>query len=179
MFTLRPYQEEAVQAGMKALMGKSTKPGIILMATGAGKSLVIAEICHRLNEPTLILCPSREILVQNYDKLKSYGIDDIGLYSASVNQKDIKKYTYATIQSVYKKPEEFKHFKYIIVDECHQLDPQNGEGMLTSFVKAINCQGVIGLTATPYRIVQKYYTDEIGQKWYTAHLRMINRIWGR
>ena len=123
-YVLRSYQDEAVRKAIW-FMHNYDNPFVVLMATGAGKSLVIAEICHRLNEPVLILQPSKEILEQNYQKLLSYGVEDIGIYSASKNRKEVAKYTYATIGSIYKKPELFKHFKYVIIDECHLVNPKN------------------------------------------------------
>lgn len=175
-YKLRDYQETAVERAVWGLKTYS-KPFIIQAATGAGKSLIIAETCHRINEPILILQPNKEILEQNYAKLLSYDPDiDAGIYSASKNKKEIKKFTFATIGSIYKKPQEFKHFRYVIIDECHQVDPKNLTGMLTTFLKAIDVRTVCGLTATPYRIVSKYFTDDWGGLFYTAHLKMINRI---
>lgn len=177
MYKLRPYQQEAVEIALKHLTKKSPKPFVVQAATGAGKSLIIAEICHRLNEHILILQPSKEILEQNYQKLLSYDPEiDAGIYSASKGRKEIAKFTFATIGSIYKKPQEFSHFKYVIIDECHGVNPKNLSGMLTSFLKAIDVTAVCGLTATPYRIDQKFYTDEWGDTFYTAHLKMINRI---
>lgn len=178
MYKLRPYQVEAVTVALKHLQKPNPRPFIIQAATGAGKSLIIADICHKLDEPILILQPSKEILEQNYQKLLSYDPKiEAGIYSASKGRKEIAKFTFATIGSIYKKPEQFAHFKYVIIDECHGVDPKNIKGMLTSFLKAINCQRVCGLTATPYRIESKYYTDERGHLFYTAHLKMINRIY--
>lgn len=173
-YQLRPYQQEASDIAVR-MMQKGNKPFVIQAATGAGKSLIIADICHRLDAPVLILQPSKEILEQNYNKLVSYGVTDVSMYSASMNSKKIAKYTYATIGSIYKKPELFMHFKYVIIDECHGVNPKNEMGMLTSFLKAINCNSVCGLTATPYRIVQKYITEGT-DLYYTASLKMINRI---
>lgn len=174
MYKLRDYQLEASQSAIWELRHYN-KPFVIQAATGAGKSLIIADICHELDEPVLILQPSKEILEQNHQKLISYGITDIGIYSASKNSKEIAKFTYATIGSIYKKPELFKHFKYVIIDECHKVDPKNLNGMYTKFLRAINCTRVCGLTATPYRIVQKYVTEG-SSLYYTATLKMINRI---
>ena len=165
-----------VKIAIANLTQNNAKPFILQAATGAGKSLVIADICHKLNAPVLVLQPSKELLEQNYEKLKSYGVNDISIYSASMNSKEIGKYTYATIGSIYKKPELFNHFKYVIIDECHFLNSKNKNGMLTSFLKAINCTKVCGLTATPYRIIQKYITED-NALYYTASLRMITRIY--
>jgi len=174
MYTLRPYQQQAVNQAYWHIQNYG-KPFIIQAATGAGKSLIIAELCKRLNQPVLILQPSKELLIQNFAKLKSYGITEISKYSASVGEKAVSKFTYATIGSIYKKPELFAHFKYVIIDECHGVNPKNLEGMYTKFLTAIGCTNVCGLTATPYRIVSKFVKQ--GDEFvYTAVLRMINRI---
>src|SRR5690348_8027226 len=107
-YVLRKYQEMAVEAGQKSLAGSRNE--VIVAPTASGKSLIISELCHRLDDATLILQPSKEILEQNYDKLLSYGVKDIGIYSASMGRKDIDRYTYATIGSIYKDPSLFKHF---------------------------------------------------------------------
>lgn len=176
MYTLRDYQAEAVRAALTGFE-KEKHPFIIQAATGAGKSLIIADMCHKVDEPILILQPSKEILEQNYQKLLSYDPKiDAGIYSASKKRREIAKFTFATIGSIYKRPEEFMHFKYVIIDECHNVDPRNKDGMLTSFLKAIDCQHVCGLTATPYRIDKLWERDRYGNLYSNASLKMINRI---
>jgi superfamily II DNA or RNA helicase len=177
MYKLRPYQQEATADAHWHMLNYG-KPFVVQAATGAGKSLIIAEVCKRLNEPVLVLQPTKELLEQNLAKLMSYHeIDesDIGVYSASMGRKDIGKFTYATIQSIHRKPELFAHFKYVIIDECHQVDPKNLGGMYTKFLDAIGCKNVCGLTATPYRLQQKFFKEN-GAMFYTSHLKMINRI---
>lgn len=175
-YILRDYQEKAVDQALWHFKNYKN-PFVLILPTGSGKSLVISDICHKLNEPVLILQPSKEILQQNYDKLLSYGITDISIYSASFNTKEISKFTYATIGSIYKKPELFKQFKYVLLDECHGLNPKNLGGMYNQFFKAIGCEHICGLTATPYRMVQKYYTNSDGELIYTAYIQTINRIY--
>lgn len=180
-YTLRPYQREATDQALWHLQNYG-KPFVIQAATGAGKSLIIAELCKELDAPVLVLQPSKELLEQNYAKLMSYcegteGLNelDAGIYSASKKSKQIRKFTYATIGSIYKKPELFMDFKYVIIDECHQVNPKNLGGMYTSFLNAINCKNVCGLTATPYRLQQKYFKED-NRLFYTSYLKMINRI---
>ena len=115
----------------------------------SGKSLVIADIASRLEGHTLVFQPSKEILEQNYLKLCSYGILDCSIYSASFGRKEISRITFATIGSVVNHPELFQHFKNIIIDECHLVNPK--EGMYKSFLSMLKCK-VLGLTATPYRL---------------------------
>lgn len=148
MLTLRPYQADAVQAMLNA-----TGSGLISLPTGSGKSLVVADFAHKLGQPALVLQPSREILFQNREKLLGYvEASEVGTYSASFNLKEIRRFTFATIQSVYKKPELFAHFNVVIIDEVHLLNAKNAKGMFTTFLKNIGKCRIFGLTATPYRI---------------------------
>ena len=146
----RDYQKAASDKAVAFFKDKNKKSnGVMVLPTGAGKSIVIADIAHRLNDYVLIFCPSREIVEQNFKKLCSYGILDCSIYSASFNSKEISRITFATIGSVKSHPELFAHFKNIIVDECHLVNPI--EGMYKDFFDAVKCK-VLGLTATPYRL---------------------------
>ena len=150
MFKLRDYQQKASDSAVSFFNNKAKKTNaIMVLPTGSGKSLIIADIAHRLNDYVLIFCPSREIVEQNFKKLCSYGILDCSIYSASFNSKEISRITFATIGSVKAHPELFTHFKNIIVDECHLVNPK--EGMYKDFFDAVKCK-VLGLTATPYRL---------------------------
>lgn len=176
MYKLRDYQQEAVDVAVDHLRGYG-KPFIIQAATGAGKSLIIAAICREIDDPVLILQPNREILLQNYAKLLSYDpMIDATIYSASVGQKKIGRFTFATIGSIKNIPEQFKHFKYVLIDECHGVNPKNLNGMLTKFLKAIDCKNVCGLTATPYRIDTLWKRLPWGDLESTASLKMVTRI---
>lgn len=182
MLNLRSYQQEAVE---KLLWSKDL-PGadICVLPTGAGKSLVIADLSHKIDGPILIIQPTKEILEQNVGKMLMYvDEEEVGVYSASAGRKDISTYTFATIQSIYKKPDLFKHFRYVIVDECHLVNPKNLKGMYSTFFKAIGNPKVVGLTATPYRLDTYYEQTETG--YYLTHTttklinRMNNRFWHR
>lgn len=174
-FTLRPYQEQAVN---KLLWSQQfPEADVCVLPTGAGKSLVIADLAHKLNQPVLILQPSREILLQNKAKMETYvSPSEIGVYSAGVGRKDLGFFTFATIQSIYKKPEEFAHFRQVIIDECHAVNPKNLDGMFTSFLKRIGQPKVTGFTATPYRLDQMYIRDDFGGLETHTTTKLINRI---
>lgn len=148
-YILRTYQKQASDAAVKLFTGKTDKNGLIILPTGAGKSLVIADIASRLEGPLLVFQPSKEILQQNFAKLQSYGIFDCGCYSASVRRKDIHRITFATIGSVMNHMSDFDCFKNIIIDECHYVNSKAGQ--YKQFIEAKSRQ-VIGLTATPYRL---------------------------
>lgn len=149
-YVLRDYQQKASDAAVNFFNNKAKKNNaIMVLPTGAGKSLVIADIASRLDGHTLVFQPSKEILEQNYRKLCSYGILDCSIYSASFGRKEISRITFATIGSVVNHPELFLHFKNVIIDECHLVNPK--DGMYKSFLSMLKCK-VLGLTATPYRL---------------------------
>lgn len=179
MYTLRDYQDGMATAIISAFEAPKPQPFVAVAATAAGKSLVIAEVCHRLpKSKVLILQPSKEILEQNYAKLKSYGITDIGLYSASVGSKEIAQYTFATIQSIYKNPQDFADFEYCIVDECHQVAPKNMNGMYIKFFRETGIVKIAGLTATPFRLENMFLPPKGNSRFgsYTGSIKMLNRI---
>lgn len=149
-FKLRDYQQQASDKAVVFFNDKLKKTNaIMVLPTGSGKSLIIADIANRLDGHTLVFQPSKEILEQNFKKLCSYGVLDCSIYSASFNSKEISRITFATIGSVKGHPELFAHFKNVIIDECHLVNPK--EGMYKDFLSILNCK-VLGLTATPYRL---------------------------
>lgn len=150
IFTPRWYQHNAINAAVSFFLDALKRNNAIeILPTGSGKSLVIAEIARQLPGEVLVFQPSKEILLQNYAKFLSYG-GRAGIYSASGGGKVVDKVTFATIKSVADKPHLFRNVKYIIVDECHQVNPE--EGQYQAFFKKVPQAKVLGLTATPYRL---------------------------
>jgi DNA repair protein RadD len=173
MYKLRPYQTQMSDRIIAAFA--KGKPFVAQAATGAGKSLIIAELCHRLGVPVLVLQPTKELLEQNYAKLKTYGLDAT-IYSASMNSKVVGDgVVFATIGSIHRVPHLFAHFQYIVVDECDVVNPKAMEGMYQNFFQAIGATNICGLTATPYRMVNTYKWDN-GNLYTTAVLRVITSI---
>lgn len=159
---MRSYQHDSVEYAYKHFYEVKGRNGIIILPTGSGKSIVIANIIKRINVPTLILQPSKEILVQNFKKYTDLGFY-AEVYSASIGQKQVGMVTFATIGSIIKKMHLFKHIKLIIIDECHGVEPT--KGMYNTLIRTMGVK-VIGLTATPYRL----YSSMGG-----AELRFITR----
>ena len=162
-FTPRPYQEEAIRRGVEFFRNPKKYNAIEVLPTGSGKSLVIAEIAHRLDTDILVFQPSKEILQQNYAKMLNYvDEDEVGIYSSSQGAgkkyHQVKRITFATIGSVKQHVEEFKHFKVILIDECHGLGSDNANGMYLTFLGMLDCK-VLGFTATPYRLTSETYWE--------------------
>ena len=161
-YRLRPYQIQASDAAVRFFNNKkSERNGILVLPTGSGKSLIVADIASKLRQCVLVLQPSKEILEQNYAKYRSYGMDNCSIYSASFNKKEISDVTFATIGSIMAHIDDFDHFHAIIIDECHGVNPI--EGRYATFVNKVK-RKVLGLTATPYRLTtaQGISTKETG-----------------
>lgn len=176
---LRDYQQEAVNRVMWELKTRPEGNAVISLPTGAGKSLVIAEIAKMVDKPLLILQPSKEILEQNLEKLLHYvERTDVGVYSAAMGEKTVSRITLATIQSIYTKPELFAHVRLVIIDECHMVNPKSMGTMFRQFLSAIGDPKVIGLTATPWRMDTMYTPGEYGGFDIVTTTKIITRMRG-
>lgn len=167
----RDYQQECDNDLMNYLNQKNPKPALVTIPTGGGKSYSIAKLTHEYDGKALILCPSQEILEQNYLKFISFG-GEAGIFSSALGSKAISRVTYATIGTVKKMPEVFKNFgvSMLVIDEAHEgTDPS--KGMFKDFFKILNPKYTIGFTATPFRL--KNYTDPSGYNY--SQLTMMNR----
>lgn len=160
-YELRPYQREAVSRSLDFFASSGRGHGLIVLGTGTGKSLVIADTAHKLGGNVLILQPNQEILLQNYEKLMSYGVEDAAIYSASLNKKDIGRFTFATIGSLMSHMSDFDDFRHVIIDEAHEVNPSGGR--YATFINAVP-RKVLGLTATPYKLasIQRPILDPMG-----------------
>lgn len=119
----------------------------------SGKSLLLGSIVHKLNVPTLVLQPSKEILLQNYDKAVSFGMEPT-IYSASCKKKELSTLTYATLRSIKKDTEALRSLgiRVILVDEAHaQYSAEEGSEFMT-FIKQMGDVKVLGFTATPCKL---------------------------
>lgn len=166
MYKLRDYQQEAVDSALEYYnMKTSTRKPLIVAPTGAGKSLIIAAIADNISEPIVVLQPSKELLMQNYEKYVSYG-NEASIYSASLGKKELGHVTFATIGSIKNVVATVKRNKcgLIIVDEAH-LQSKNGS-VMSNFIKESGVKRIIGLTATPI---------ELRNTMFGSSLVMINR----
>ncbi|SBS33519.1 UvrABC system protein B [Marinomonas aquimarina] len=165
MYQLRDYQQEAVDATLKHFR-KSDDSAVIVLPTGAGKSLVIAELCRLARHKVICLTHVKELVEQNHQKLSALGVE-AGIYSAGLGRKDThSKVTFASIQSIARSLEQHNDaLSLLMIDECHRI-PKQQQGqyhqVIEHFKKLNPKLKVLGLTATPYRldsgwIYQKHY----------------------
>ncbi len=155
MYKLRPYQQEAINATL-AHFRAVRAPALIVLPTGAGKSLVIAELARVAKGRVLILAHVKELVEQNHAKYMALGLD-AGIYSAGLDRKEShQKVIFGSIQSIARASVSFfDNFSLLIIDECHRVstDDDTQYFQVISKLRELNpdlC--ILGLTATPYRL---------------------------
>jgi len=152
---LRPYQITAIEKTREAL--RTYERVVLTAATGAGKSLIIAEIVgNYLKANTgrvLILCHQAEILLQNQKRIAEKGIAT-SIYCAALNQKDFvarcvlaSRESAASVRSIIIK----QKYEFIIVDECHLVSSEK-KTMYQKIFTACEPKWLLGLTGSPYRL---------------------------
>ncbi|WP_396621686.1 DEAD/DEAH box helicase [Marinobacter sp. W-8] len=154
-FQLRPYQQEAVDATLNHFR-KSDESAVIVLPTGAGKSLVIAELARLARRKILVLTHVKELVEQNHAKYQSYGLSG-GIFAAGLKRKENHhQVTFASVQSVAANLDQFRdEYSLVIIDECHRVSGEE-TSQYQRIIELLRQQNdslkVLGLTATPYRL---------------------------
>lgn len=155
MYKLRDYQQNAVDNVIQ-FFKKKRDPAVVVLPTGAGKSLVIAELARIAKGRVLVLAHVKELIEQNYEKYMSYGLS-AGIFSASLGKKDWEqKVIFGSVQSVARVSEDFfNNFSLLVIDECHRVAEESST-QYQEVIKKISDKNpkicILGLTATPYRL---------------------------
>ena len=141
---VRPYQEQAVQAMLHA----SNVGGIVLNATGSGKTRLTGEYFRRVAAVCVFVVDELTLLEQARRELTKVTREDIGVIGDS--EFAPKRITVATIQSLSKldKHPELKSWikllEVVVLDELHvALNERSFDA-----IQALKPKAVFGLTAT-------------------------------
>jgi DNA repair protein RadD len=160
MYTLRSYQQEAVDKIIDHVKA-STDSCILEAATGAGKSMIIAEVAkilHELSKGKNVLClaPSAELVKQNRSKYLQTG-ENASVFSASAGGRCLKyPVVFGTPLTVLNSIDQFSgKFCAIIIDECDLITP-TVKAIIEKIKEGNPKLRVIGTTATPYRMGTGY-----------------------
>ncbi len=167
---LRDYQQQAVLAAIRHFQ-QSQASAVLVLPTGAGKSLVIAELAKQARGRVLILTHVKELVAQNAEKVAA--LTRAGtIFAAGLQQKDHSgKTVIASVQSAAKNLPLFQQaFSLVIIDECHRvsIDDTSQYQQLLSCLREHNPTiKLLGLTATPYRldsgwIYRQHYHGYVG-----------------
>lgn len=165
MYQLRPYQQDSVSATLHYFRKHNT-PAVLTLPTGAGKSLVVAELARIARGRVLVLTHVKELVEQNHDKYESYGLK-AAIFSAGLGRKETdEKVVFASVQSMVNSLDRFdEQFSLLVIDECHRVpdDENSAYRRVIAHTQKVNPGiKILGLTATPYRLgmgwIYKYHT---------------------
>jgi superfamily II DNA or RNA helicase len=137
----RNYQKEALLSWIA--MGSR---GVIVLPTGAGKTILAVLAITKIQRPTLIHVPTIDLMSQWHRVLQHFFQKPIGLLGGGYH--NLEPITVATYDSaLIHVPHKGNKFGLIIFDECHHLP---GEQMQYTAISSI-APFRLGLTATPER----------------------------
>ena len=145
----RKYQTEAIQ-DCRNSFGHGTKAALLVMPTGAGKTVVFSQITQSAvdkNNNVLILVHRRELIKQASEKLAAINVDH-GIIAAKFKPKD-SPIQIASVQTLVRRLSSTK-FKpsLIIIDEAHHAVAGSWSKIINHYPDAI----LLGVTATPCRL---------------------------
>src|SRR5262249_43669752 len=109
------YQSQAVLAWQR-----SDQRGIVVLPTGAGKTVVALEAIRAAERPTLVVAPTIDLLNQWHDRLT--GAFDIKIGLVGQGAYDVEDITVITYHSAYRRIGEIgSRFGLLVIDEVHHL----------------------------------------------------------
>ena len=161
MTELRHYQSAAIDA-VRSYWERGGGNPLIDLATGTGKSVVLAQICRDVVEQfgarVLVLTHVKELVQQDAAAtLRLWPQAPVGINSAGLGRRDTRaQVLFASIQSVFRLGEpELGKRQLVIIDEAH-LVPRAGDGMYLTLINRLReaepDMRVVGLSATCYRL---------------------------
>lgn len=173
----RDYQENAIVIVLEAFLSKYENQALIVMATGLGKTFVVAESLRRI----CINVPAKILILAHTNPLV-YQLEKAFWPFLKPNQKtaiwngyekpteayfEKANFVFACINTVYdylSKSKEAPFFNVVVVDECHHAGSEMYKEVL-DYYKAGQDNGAfaVGMTATPWRPdnfdIRKYFGE--------------------
>jgi len=140
-------------------------PAVLVLPTGAGKSLVIAELARLARGRVLVLAHVKELVAQNHAKYCALGLE-ADIFAAGLQRKESHgKVVFGSVQSVARNLDAFDGaFSLLIIDECHRvsLDDDSQYHQVIEHLKAMNwpiVEGPVLRTGATSKIRSVYVRD--------------------
>jgi DNA repair protein RadD len=163
---LRDYQVDACRFTLNRML-KTTKPLLITLPTGSGKSWVLVGLSYILRrliykdtgklKKVVMICPTPTLARQNYEKLVEAGFS-ASIFSGSLKEKDTTEdIIVGTPVSIANAVNLFKELEIaaLFIDEAHIHGNSQQKAFEAIKDKNPNVR-VVGLTATPFRLDTGY-----------------------
>jgi superfamily II DNA or RNA helicase len=140
----RPYQREAVQRWLQA-----DGRGVIVLPTGAGKTVVAMMTIEALSARTLVVVPTIELLEQWRAALvERLGVPEDLVGVVGGGRHDLRPLTVITYQSAMSPARRLADFGLLIFDEVHHLPAAS----YRRIPRAVGAPYMLGLSATTERM---------------------------
>jgi len=178
---LRPYQQEALDAMLKAESSGIAKQ-LVVLPTGAGKTVLFAHlpIVRKDSLPMLVLAHRAELLNQAKAKIEFMNPNLSIAIEKAENKAGKVDVVVASVQTLGRgnsnRIEGFdqEYFKTIIIDEAHHAAASSYQKILTYF----KSDYVLGVTATPQRSDSVRLVDTFDEIVYYKSIEdLINEGW--
>lgn len=190
-FSLREYQETACREVVSRYHGEGDRRGLVVLATGLGKTVVAAEAIRRIrhliadrNRSRVLILAHTNPLVEQLDRSfwKFIGKSDSTMIwnsneTHSSGQLANADFVFACVDTVANSLHNgirLPRFEIVLVDECHHV----GSATYTFVIESLNAgrRGgpfLIGLSATPWR------ADEVSpRQWFGDPLVCVDMVEG-
>ena len=139
----RPYQEEALTA-----WARERGRGLVVLPTGAGKTVVALVAAARLGLRTLVVVPTIELLHQwraGLSERFGYPLEEVGIVGGG--NRTVRDLTVITYDSAAMPRRKLDGFGLLVVDEVHHLPAAS----YRAIAGKVNAPFRLGLSATPER----------------------------
>lgn len=151
---LRPYQEEAVESLKDALIDYDR--GLVILGTGLGKTVVIADVVDALFEEgsisqgsVLVLAHTRELVNQLqmgfWHQLSKF--IPTRRIESDILPSSWEGVNFATVQTIKANLRHMPEFGLVLIDEAHHL----GSETYNEVLEQLSPRMIGGVTATPWR----------------------------
>jgi len=135
---LRGYQKQALTA-----WDKSGRRGTIVLPTGSGKTVIALKAIELVNQSSIILIPTLDLLEQWRKRLAKELNVEVGVYGGGENT--LKPVTVSTYDTAYIRAAELgNRFSLLIADEVHHIASEGYRQIAEMFASPYR----LGLTAT-------------------------------
>jgi len=139
--TVRPYQEQAIQAVL------ASRQGVVQAPTGSGKTVIAMALIARLPTPALIVVHTSVLFEQTAEQVRRF----LGVEPGMVGQgrEEVSDVTIAMVQTLMRRDLEpwRDRFGLVILDEAHHCPAETFKTVIQEF----SARYRIGLSATPTR----------------------------
>jgi len=156
---LRPYQDRAVGAVLERLRKEGDRSTLLVAPTGAGKTIMMAEVAKRYGGRVLILQHREELVAQNRAKFVAVNRGaPTTLYTAAekrfaphLPEHSTLSATFAMVPTLSRNLARMQPVDLVMVDESHHAMASTWRATLDRALELNPALRVFGVTATPNR----------------------------